>query len=507
MAIEAGEFLDILPLFDSEDEETIYARWAAWANEGLTVENVDEWIDTREGAHFFVFTAPMKREVARVYDLMGTEVPASTMPLWTWGQYLDDVAGGYLVERNPATAAQGFVTFVGDGLQVVAGARVGTETIGEEAAAKEYEVLEGGEAQAPLGAPSELGSEGIDEAGGLADGDHWYVVTTVNEEGQSTASAEEKITLALGGDGAVKLTWGAVAGTTGYRVYHATAEGGPYSFIGETDGATEYTDDGTPAPDETDNPPEEDTTGDRITLPVEAVTTGVETNAAAGEVTVQLSSIGADSIANANPIQGGTNVETDESLRERLLARFEGKGPGNKHDYEVWSLSYGEGIGRVVVVPLWNGDNTVLVIALTEDGDPVSEATVEGLQAFLDPVAKQGEGQAPVGHDVTVTTAESIPVAVVAKVEFADGYTLDGAGGTVAMRDEITAAVREYIESAEPGSEVVRQKVIGRVASFAGVHDVDGGLTLNGETDNIALGSNPAQVAELGEVTLEEGEV
>lgn len=507
MATATEDFLDILPLYGGETEEVIYARWSGWANEGLTPDDVDEWTDTREGGHFFTETAPMKREVARVYDLMGTEVPAATMPLWSWGTYLDDIAGSYLVERNPATPAKGYVTFIGEGLAVVPGSRVGAEQVSDEATAKEYEVTEGGVAAAPLGPPENFVEDEVKgEGGGIADGDYFYVVTTLNGEGESTASDPLKVTVAAGGDGIVVLSWDAVAGATGYRVYRGNLEEGPFGLVSEVE-VTALEDDGMPAPDETERPPAEDTTGNRITLPVEAVTTGVATDAAAGEVTVQLSSIGADSVSNAEAIKGGTDVETDESLRERLLARFDGNGPGNKHDYEVWSLSYGEGIGRVVVVPLWNGDNTVLVIALTEEGDPVSEATVEGLQAFLDPVPKEGEGQAPVGHEVTVTTAEAVSVDVDAKVEFEDGYSLDGAGGTVAMRDEITAAIREYIETTEPGSEVVRQKVIARIASFAGVHDVGGGLELNAAEANIALESNPAQVGELGTVTLTEEDV
>lgn len=506
MATETSDFLDILPLFPGETEDVIYARWSAWANEGLTPDDVDDWIDVREGGHFFIFTAPMKREVARVYDLMGTEVPASTMPLWSWGTYLDDIAAGYLVERNVATPAKGFVTFIGESLVVAPGARVGAESATDEAEPKEYEVTEGGEAQEPLGPPENLESEVINSGGGLVDDDYFYVVTTVNAEGESTPSATKKVTVAVGSDGIVKLKWKAVAGATAYRVYRALVEGGPFDFLGEAEVA-ELEDDDTPEPDNTIHPPAEDTTGDRITLPVEAVTTGTATNANVGEVTVQLSAIGADEVVNREAIKGGTDVETDESLRERLLARFEGKGPGNKHDYEVWSLSYGEGIGRVVVVPLWNGPNTVLIIALTESGDPVSEEAVEGLKAFLDPVAGKGEGQAPVGHDVTVVTAEAVEVDVEAKIEFEEGYTLDGAAGTVALREDIEAAVRDYIEGTEPGGEVVRQKVISRIASFAGVHDVDGGLTLNGGEANIALDDNPAQVGALGSIVLEEGAV
>lgn len=500
-----GDLLDVLPLFPEETEDAIYARWSAWANEGISPAQLDEWIDTRQGGHFFTWSRPGVREVAKVYDLMGTEFVAATMAVWSWGQYLDAIAGGFLVERLEATRADGLLTFFGDpGLSIVAGAHVSAESPTEDQQVKEYEVLEGGEVQAPLGPPAELEAETENSGGGLADGDHYYVLTAVNSEGESTPSAPLKVTLAAGGDGVVNLSWDALAGANSYRVYHGAAEGGPFSFVAEVS-PTAYIDDGSPAPDTTIHPPETDWTGNRITLPVEAVEPGVAFNSNAGEVTIQLSEIGASSITNEDAIDGGTDAETDEALLSRLLERFEGIGPGNIRAYKVWAGAY-PGVGRVTVVPRWAGPNTVLVIVLTADGDPVSEDVVEGVQALLDPVPGQGEGQAPIGHEVTVATAEAITVNVAAKIEFEVGYSLDGAAGTVAMREDLEAAIRSYIESAEPGGEVVRQKVAARIASFDGVHDV-ANVELNSTEANVALSAEPPQVAELDEATLTEGEV
>lgn len=500
-ALDSG-LLDFLPLFPEEDESTIYARHSAWANEGLTPDDVDEWIDTRVGSHFYTWDRPAVREQARIYDLMGTEFVAATMPIWSWGKYLDSIAEGYTVDRLESTRADGEVTFFGEaGLEILAGAHVGAEQAAEDDPVKEYEVTEGGTIEEPLGAPENLEDETESTGGGLADGNHFYAVTTVNSEGESTPSAPLKVVLAVGGDGIVNLKWKAVAGATAYRVYHATAEGGLLSRLAEVTEPA-YKDDGSPAPDTTVHPPEEDETGERITLPVEAVETGIAYDAGAGEVTVQLSDIGADSITNKEPIEGGTDPETDEALRARLLARFEGIGPGNIRAYKVWAGEY-PGVGRVVVIPLWDGPNTVLIIALTATGDPVSTEVVEGLQAFLDPVAGLGEGQSPIGHDVTVTTAEAIEVDFSAEIEFEPGYSLDGAAGTVAMRDDIEAAIRDYFESAEPGGEVVRQKAGGRVVAFTGVHDI-AKVKLNGAEANVPLDEDPAQVAELGEMTLVE---
>lgn len=501
-----GDLLDVLPLFAEETEEAIWARWSAWANEGVSPNQPDEWNDTRQGSHFFTWARPGVREVAKVYDLMGTEFVAATMPVWSWGKYLDAIAAGFLVERLEATHADGAVTFFGPaGLQIVAGVHVGAEVATDDQQAKEYEVTEGGEIQKPLGPPEGLEAKTENAGGGLADGNHFYVVTTVNSEGESTPSAPLKVVLAAGGDGVVNLSWKALGGANAYRVYHGNIEAGPFSLLAEV-GPTAHKDDGAPVPDETTHPPAADTTGERLTLPIEAVEPGVAFNANAGEVTIELSQIGATSLTNELPIAGGTDAETDEALLSRLRERFEGIGPGNIRAYKVWTLSR-PGVGRVTIIPLWNGPNTVLVVPLTATGDPVSNEVVEDVQGFLDPVPGQGEGQAPIGHEVTVMTAEVVKVDFFAKVEFEDGYSLDGVAGTIAMREDLEAAIRGYVEVVEPGDEIVRQKGTARIASFDGVHDVGGNVKLNGAEANVVLSKEPPQVAELDEVVLEEGEV
>lgn len=381
------DLLELLPLFPGETETAIRLRFDAWANEGISVEEVDEWVDTREGSFYFIVTQPMVRELARAYDLMGTEFIAAVMPLYSWGTYLDDLSGGYSVERLAATPAAGIVTFKGpEDTVILAGTTVGVSGAVENAAAKEYEVTEEG---------------------------------TIDNTGE-------------------------------------------------------------------------------IDLPVVAREAGSITDAGAGEVVEILSTIEADeevTVTNAERIVGGTDPESDESLREKLLAVFEGRGPGNVRDYEIWSRSY-LGVGKVTVIPVWNGPGTVKVIPLTADGQPVSAEVVEGLQAFLDPVAGKGAGQAPVGHTVTVETATQVDVKLTAKVEFVDGFSLLGTGGTTPLGQALLEAVADYVDAVQSGDEVVVQKAGGRLTAFVGVHDISE-VKLNGSGANITLDDDPAQVASL----------
>jgi uncharacterized phage protein gp47/JayE len=237
---------------------------------------------------------------------------------------------------------------------------------------------------------------------------------------------------------------------------------------------------------------------EELDMPVVAREAGSITDAGAGEVVEILSSIEAAeevTVINSERIVGGTDPESDESLREKLLAVFEGRGPGNVRDYEIWSRSF-LGVGKVTVIPVWNGPGTVKVIPLTADGEPVSAEVVEGLQAFLDPVAGKGAGQAPVGHTVTVETATQLDVKLTAKVEFVEGYSLTGTSGTTPLGQALLEAAADYVDAVQSGDEVVVQKAAGRLTAFAGVHDISE-VKLNGSAVNITLDDDPAQVASL----------
>lgn len=359
------DHLDFLPLFPTETEAAILARLVAWANDGLDASS-DRWVDTREGGHWRTAVVPCTKEIARLYDLAGTEVIASGLILWTWGTYLDDQAQVMDLLRLPATSAQGTVTFstlvdVGTpATDITAGTQVGAAPASEDADAPLFQVTVGG-------------------------------------------------TIPAGGGS--------------------------------------------------------------IDLAVQAVVEESAGNVAADAITVPSTPLPGVTFTNAAPTEGGTDPETDDALRERLLEQFVGAGGGTILDYKRWAGSRA-GVGRVTVIPIWNGPDTVLVIVMTADGQPVSAAVVDDVQQFLDPVPGQAHGQAPVGDAVTVKTATLLNIDVTTHVTFEDGYSLDGAGGTIALRDTITAAVSAYVQTVEPAGEVVVAQIEGHIALVPGVHDV-----------------------------------
>jgi uncharacterized phage protein gp47/JayE len=237
-----------------------------------------------------------------------------------------------------------------------------------------------------------------------------------------------------------------------------------------------------------------------VDVPVAASEAGTDGNVASGSITTVLSPLeGIAGITNAQPTRSGAEIEPDEALRNRVLLAYGGaQGSGTISDYQAWALAY-PGVGYVGVEPIWNGPGTVRVTVTDALNRPVATQTVEGLQELLDPVAGEGRGLAPVGATVTVATPTVEVVDVAASVTTLPGYTLDGTGGTIAVRADLEDAIRSYMDRLPPGDDVVYKHVLARFFEVAGVVDVPT-LTLDGGTTNVAIGAT--QVAQTGTVNL-----
>lgn len=385
--------MDFLPLYADQTEAVILSRMAAWANEGLDpVANADAWVDTREGSHWFTVTMPAIREIARLYDLIGTEVPMSAFVLWAWEVYLDDLAAVYEVFRLPGTPSQGTVTFAGAaGLVIGAGATVSAVPSTPDNPAPLFEVTVGG---------------------------------TIPDGGSGTGT---------------------------------------------------------------------------IDLAVQAVDVGEGGDVAAGAITAPSSPLPGITFTNAEPTIGGTDVETDDALRTRTLDAIVAGGPGTVADYVKWAGAW-PGVGRVTVVPVWNGAGTVLVMISDPNGQPLPDAVVSALQADLDPVAGQGEGVAPVGATVTVETSTLLSITVAADLTYNSGYSWDGSGGTVAVGQLIQAQIIAYLLTVPPGSSVTLSHISGIIATYPGVFDV-ASVRLNGTAANVSVALSPPKVPVLTSFT------
>jgi uncharacterized phage protein gp47/JayE len=109
--------------------------------------------------------------------------------------------------------------------------------------------------------------------------------------------------------------------------------------------------------------------------------------------------------------------------------------------------------------------------AVTTNWDYISIRSVKGAT---------GRGRAPVGAAVTVVTPIARPIAVIAKLVLADGFTLTGAPGTADASVILTDNLRTMLARTTPGDPVRVSEIANTIHDTPGI--VDFTLTVPGAT-------------------------
>lgn len=103
-------------------------------------------------------------------------------------------------------------------------------------------------------------------------------------------------------------------------------------------------------------------------------------------------------------LEAGQDVESDESLRKRLLNNRQDLAfGGNMADYIKMTQAI-DGVSHCQIYPAWQGGGTVKVVVLGNNLEPASQALQAKVKEVLDPEVGSGLGLglAPIGHRVTV---------------------------------------------------------------------------------------------------------
>ena len=104
--------------------------------------------------------------------------------------------------------------------------------------------------------------------------------------------------------------------------------------------------------------------------------TGTIGNAAANTIVlVNGRFTGIVKVTNAEPVTGGTDEETDESLIERIMAYDQNIGNnfvGSLEDYKYWATEV-IGVGNATIIPAEDTSGLVTIILTDVNGDPATE--------------------------------------------------------------------------------------------------------------------------------------
>lgn len=180
------------------------------------------------------------------------------------------------------------------------------------------------------------------------------------------------------------------------------------------------------------------------------------------------------------------DTEEDEALRQRYLDTLSGDArDGNVAQYLKWILEYPD-VGRGKVFPRWNGKNTVKLSVLNAENGVASETLLEEFQTYMDPNSEGlGNGVAPIGAEVTVTTATAVPINIVAKVYLNDGYyTAEGVQEAIEAMLNNLAYTSSVVNFYEVAFTISSCKCVDRIST----------LTVNGANNDILLMSEEIPV-------------
>lgn len=196
--------------------------------------------------------------------------------------------------------------------------------------------------------------------------------------------------------------------------------------------------------------------GGSLSFPVLALVAGEQGNFGTGLPIFLLSPVsGVQSTGvTTTKLEGGVDVESDERLLARLLARIQQPPHGGaKSDYEQWALEVA-GVTRVWVYPLQMGVGTVTVMFVCDEDEDIipSPAKVSEVQAYINE-------RAPVTAEVFVVAPIPDPLNMNIKLT----------PNTTAVQNAVRAEVGDLIDrDSEPGGVILVSRLRESVSLAAG---------------------------------------
>ena len=195
-------------------------------------------------------------------------------------------------------------------------------------------------------------------------------------------------------------------------------------------------------------------------IKIQAVSGGTRGNVPPDTIILMVNPIpGVTYISNPEATTGGTNLESDDDLRDRIIDAVR-KGvsyTGCDSDYERWATEV-PGVGSAITNAEWDGPGTVRLFIIDANGEPANEQIQEAVYNYIISPDDRLKRKAPIGALLTVAAPVPLSISVTADVVLAEGEEL----ATVLAR--FTANLSEYWRKA---------------ASEYDVHSIQAGLATN----------------------------
>lgn len=228
--------------------------------------------------------------------------------------------------------------------------------------------------------------------------------------------------------------------------------------------------------------------GGKTEVNIQALKVGSAYNVPANTINkLPVQIVGITGVTNTEPTVGGTEIESNEELLNRLLLQVQKPATsGNINHYKIWATEV-NGVGDAIVIPTWNGPGTVKVIILDSNRRSPSQKLINEVTAHI-------EEERPIGAKVTIAGAVEIPINISVTLQLESGTDIN------IVKEEIEKGISNYLNGIAFKNSLVRytriENVLLDVSKVVDYSD----LKVNNNTSNIEIPEG--NVAILGVVTV-----
>lgn len=219
---------------------------------------------------------------------------------------------------------------------------------------------------------------------------------------------------------------------------------------------------------------------------------------------------GVKSVDNDEPVTGGTEEESDESLIERIVEFNKSQGEsyvGSVADYKRWATSV-EGVGSATVIPAEDTSGTVTIIITDQNGAPATDQLCNAVYNKIMKPDNPNERLAPINANLVVMPPYTMRISIKATIELDEGVTLD------AVKTAYATQLALYLPEATDDGEVKYSRVAAILSAVEGVNDFSGLqiASIQGDEDqystqNIPIESNLLPTIDAADLILTSGTV
>lgn len=223
----------------------------------------------------------------------------------------------------------------------------------------------------------------------------------------------------------------------------------------------------------------------KATVGVLAVLPGTGGNVPADAIALMVSPMrGITAIKNPEKASGGTDEESDDSLRARIMEIEQGLDTGFvgcDADYIRWSKEV-PGVGTSFVIANWNPEvkNSVKLVVLDANGEPANDHILELVYNHIMSPEDRLSRKAPIGAILTVVAPVMKEIAYSLSATLEDGYD------ATTVADSIAAAIQQYYIRAKTEGLVQYIHIHAIITTAPGIYDFTN-LTMNSGIENIAI--------------------